>query len=818
MKNIKNSRANRPNGNSALQKLPAKKYSELIRIGLILVCAFTLAFLLTFQINILPQEVNLNSRATKDIYADQNYKITDEKESKRLQQIEIEKVKDVFDYNPSIGRETARKISQAFSNSRLFLAENSLFEPQVALSSEQEQSLKELFSSYWNGSISPEAYQTLRRLNFDQSIEDFLTTKINQKMGTQILSDRESILPLMEKGIVLRTLTQEKPFPERVIRSTQEFSALVEIREQINNLKLKETKLNDVPIKIKKDDFEILKTVLLSQLKANVNFNSLETDARREKATESSQKIVKVIEIERGEPIILKGDEYKPIHQVIFQTIKQSRDNKYRFLKFLGVFLFLNLSLLIIYYHATKISRKFHLTTKDFVFLSLTLVTCVILMRVGVFIGSTVRDALPFSVGFSTIYYAIPLAGGAMIVRLILNAPSAIVFGVTSSLFAGLFLENSLEMALYFLISSTFAAQVVARSTKRSSVLLSGVFVGLVNAMATLALNLIAAVSISSTLSASDLALNCAFGFFGGIFAAMTVLVIMPLMEILFNYASDITLLELANVSHPLLKQMIVKAPGTYHHSQMVGVLAEAGAQEIGANALLARVASYYHDIGKMKKAQYFIENQKGENPHDKLTPTMSALIIEAHVKDGIEMAQKHKLPQNIADMIPQHQGTKLIGYFYNKAKELNPEEADRIDEKDFRYPGPKPQTREAGLIMLADTIEAAVRAMPDKTPNKIEALVNKMINLHFVDEQLDECDLTLRDLHLIAGAYTKVLIGVYHQRIEYPDSAKQIKGLTTRDPRKKKNNENSSEQPAPEQENPKTIPITKNLKKSQAS
>lgn len=228
-------------------------------------------------------------------------------------------------------------------------------------------------------------------------------------------------------------------------------------------------------------------------------------------------------------------------------------------------------------------------------------------------------------------------------------------------------------------------------------------------------------------------------------------------------------------MNHPLLREMIVRAPGTYHHSQLVGILSEAGTRAIGGNWLLARVASYYHDIGKMKKPQYFIENQKGDNPHDRLSPSMSAMIIEAHVKDGIDMALEHKLPKVIADFIPEHQGTKLIGFFFDKAKKMAASDDPPIDEKRYRYNGPKPQSRESGVVMLADTIEAAVRSMSEKTPQKIRAMVEKLVNNHFVDAQLDECELTLRDLHMIVDAFVKILIGIYHQRVEYPEMPSKL-------------------------------------------
>ncbi|HQG13984.1 MAG TPA: HDIG domain-containing protein, partial [bacterium] len=233
---------------------------------------------------------------------------------------------------------------------------------------------------------------------------------------------------------------------------------------------------------------------------------------------------------------------------------------------------------------------------------------------------------------------------------------------------------------------------------------------------------------------------------------------------------SDIKLLELANLNHPLLRELIVRAPGTYHHSHLVGILGEAAAESIGANPLLVRVGAYYHDIGKLKKPQYFIENSKsGENKHEKISPNMSALVISAHVKDGMELALSSGIPKRIADMIPQHHGTRLMSYFYAKAKEGENPDVEKVDEKDFRYPGPKPQTREAAILMLADTVEASVRALKEKGSARIQQTVERSINDIFAESQLDDCELTLQDLHDIAKAFVRILLGIYHQRIEYP-------------------------------------------------
>jgi putative nucleotidyltransferase with HDIG domain len=218
-----------------------------------------------------------------------------------------------------------------------------------------------------------------------------------------------------------------------------------------------------------------------------------------------------------------------------------------------------------------------------------------------------------------------------------------------------------------------------------------------------------------------------------------------------------------------------MQAPGSYHHSMMVGSLCEAAAEKIGCNPLLARVGAYYHDIGKAKNPQYFAENQKlGVNPHDKLKPNMSALIIKAHVKDGLEMARHHRLPVVIQDFIVQHHGTSLIAYFYHKAKSLEDPDIQEVDENDYRYPGPKPRSRETAICLLADGVEAASRAMPDPTPARLKGLVQKMISKAFTDGQLDECGLTLHDLNKIAEAFNRILAGIYHHRPEYPTERKQ--------------------------------------------
>jgi putative nucleotidyltransferase with HDIG domain len=293
--------------------------------------------------------------------------------------------------------------------------------------------------------------------------------------------------------------------------------------------------------------------------------------------------------------------------------------------------------------------------------------------------------------------------------------------------------------------------------------------VGLINIILSLAVQM-----IYGTLSSLDAIVASLAGFMGGLLSGIVATGVLPLAEIAFGFTTDIKLLELSNMDQPLLRELMVQAPGTHHHSVVISNMVEATAKAVHANPLLAKVSAYYHDIGKMKKPLYFIENQSGgENKHEKLAPSMSSLILISHVKDAVELAREQKLGREIIDIIQQHHGTSLISYFFHKAQERQLSKSGKITEikeEDFRYPGPKPQTKEAGLVMLADMVEAASRSLVDPTPARIQGMVQKIINKVFSDGQMDDCELTLKDLHVIAKGFNKTLSGIFHHRIEYPE------------------------------------------------
>lgn len=280
------------------------------------------------------------------------------------------------------------------------------------------------------------------------------------------------------------------------------------------------------------------------------------------------------------------------------------------------------------------------------------------------------------------------------------------------------------------------------------------------------------------------------------IFTALLISGLLPLFEGTFMLTTDISWLELSDLNHKLLRQMQLEAPGTFHHSLIVASLSEAAAEKIGANAPMCRVCSYFHDVGKLKKPGYFIENQhdSGENPHDTLTPTMSALVIIAHVKDGVDLAVKHKLNPRIIDVIQEHHGDSLVAYFYRRAQEQkklelekvdrrleNPEDLPMVDEKNFRYPGPRPSSRESGIIALADMIESASRTLRKPTPARIRALVEDLVNARINDGQLDDCPLTLRDLAIVKESFANTLRSMMHSRIDYPKEDERPSSATKR-------------------------------------
>ncbi|MGE5279223.1 MAG: HD family phosphohydrolase [Deltaproteobacteria bacterium] len=358
--------------------------------------------------------------------------------------------------------------------------------------------------------------------------------------------------------------------------------------------------------------------------------------------------------------------------------------------------------------------------------------------------------------------YLIPVAAFSMLAALLYrDLELAVLFSVGLAVTAGLIFDD-LILAVILLSGGIAGALFVWKARRRSSITAAGFFTGLIQ--------LLAVLSVSYASRPDILARFCGIQLFNGILCAILASFLLWVFEGLFKIVTDVSLLELADFNHPLLKRLVLEAPGTYHHSLMVGNLSEMAAEAVGANPLLARVGAYYHDIGKLSKPEYFSENMdRCGNKHDNLSASMSKLVIMDHVKNGVELARKNRLNEEIVSFITQHHGTSLVYYFYRRALEEKPEKED-VKEEVFRYPGPRPQSRETAIVLLADSVEAACRALEEPTAERIADIVHRIINNKFIDGQLDHCDLTLKDLDRISATFIHILAAFYHSRIEYPE------------------------------------------------
>jgi putative nucleotidyltransferase with HDIG domain len=365
------------------------------------------------------------------------------------------------------------------------------------------------------------------------------------------------------------------------------------------------------------------------------------------------------------------------------------------------------------------------------------------------------------------IQFLIFVPAASMLLTIIFDSRVAFYGTVTVAFLIAAIRGNDYGLALISLITGAIGAYTVRDIRHRTQIFRSLIFIFLAYAVSILAL------SIERFESGPVILTNLMFAFANAVISPLLTYGLLIFFERSFNVTTDLTLLELADLNRPLLQELSEKAPGTFHHSMTIGNLAEAGAEAIGANAILSRVGGYYHDIGKMLKPEYFVENQVGvHNKHNRLKPRMSALIIASHVKDGVELGRQHGLPENVLDFIPQHHGTNRISFFYDKALKQAAKKPpkDTINEEDFRYPGPKPQSKETGIVMLADSVEASTRALTDLTQHRLEQSIDNMIKHRFLEGQLDECELTLRDLTNIKEAFLKILTGIHHHRIKYPE------------------------------------------------
>jgi len=599
-------------------------------------------------------------------------------------------------------------------------------------------------------------FDQLTRLGFSSAIEETVIELVTDISERGVVASKSAMKSHMDRGgIVLHEIYSKK---ESTVMEPDRFFDLQAARTRIRN-QGKALQDKGVPAEIT----EMAIKLAQSLVRPNLTFNQRETEARRELARDSVKPVF--YKIKKGEMIVREGERIGPEHILKLEAeTKSSRpiDLVGRIPAMAILIGVLFASIYFVGLMRTKSAAE--LLFNASLFLSLFLITWAYN-----FVAGEIERGFPY-LSSTALLFGMPVALGAMLVSIFQGVGAAASFSLIIAVFASLAAGARVELFIYFFVSSLIAAYGVRNCTERVILIKAGLTTGLINLLLSLAVQM-----IYGRLYNLDAVFASVAGFLGGLLAGIVATGVLPLVEIIFGFTTDIKLLELGNMDQPLLKELMVQAPGTYHHSVVISNMVEATAKAVHANPLLAKVSAYYHDIGKMKKPLYFIENQPGaENKHEKLAPSMSSLILIAHVKDAVELAREQKLGRDIIDIIQQHHGTSLISYFYHKAQERQLSKSGKVSEikeEDFRYPGPKPQTKEAGLVMLADMVEAASRSLVDPTPARIQGMVQKIINKVFSDGQLDECELTLKDLHEIAKGFNKTLSGIFHHRIEYPET-----------------------------------------------
>ncbi len=502
---------------------------------------------------------------------------------------------------------------------------------------------------------------------------------------------------------------------------------------------------------------DIINIVVINTVRPNLTFNQEATDLAIRNAIEAVQPVQKTVKA--GEIIVRQGERVTEEQIALLEQLgmQKTPDN---YVTFIGVCIFV----VILFLLMIEFLRRYYqeILNNDMLLLLIGLIIVLILL-IARFISIINISDHP-EINALTGYLA-PVAAGSMLLAILIDNRVAHFITMIMAILVGLLFEgNGLFYAIAAFIGGTAGIYRVYRVNQTSDLARAGLYIAGVNILTIITLNL-----IGGSLTLNLIIFSIVIGAINGIMSAILMIGILPYLESAFSITSMIKLLELANPNHYLLKKLLLEAPGTYHHSLMVGNLAEASAESINANPLLVRVGAYYHDIGKIKRPEYFVENQFGfDNPHEKIAPALSALIITAHIKEGVELAREANLPQVIISFIEQHHGTSLVKYFYNRA--LEEDRDGYISEASFRYEGPKPQTKELALVMLADSVEAAVRSLQNPTPDTIRNMIKSIIKDKLDDGQLENSPLTFKDLETVTKSFCKILEGVYHKRIEYPE------------------------------------------------
>ncbi len=600
--------------------------------------------------------------------------------------------------------------------------------------------------------VPGDVLDALVRRRFDAALERQASAAITQAMDGLVIGNR-ALLAREPAILVLRV-------PGRRAQRFDDYTSFVDVEDA--RLRLSESLARVVTLPA--EEKQAFVAFVASFVDANVHFDSDATHERRAAAAAAVPPVV--VRVPGGEVLVRRGEI---VTEAVLNRLAAARRQPgatFGLAEAVGWMFVLGTLAFFAWRYCSYHQRRFRKVRRLHALFVIVLLGMLLLAHAVPWVVTRVVSGLgaPYDDPGRALYL-IPFGASAVGMALLANGRVATVHaGFTTILFALITRSDAYAMA-WTMIVQLAGVYAITAYRERAALLRAGLVVGTVGGVAALAVEVLR----SGPTAAAGALYGAILAWIGGaVGVGLLVSFALPPLEWLFNVLTDVRLLELSNVNHPLLSRLAVQAPGSYNHSLVVGSLAEEGAKAIGANALLCRVAGFYHDIGKLSHPEYYVENQRGTNPHDTLDPQRSAEILAGHVTDGVRLAREAGLPQQIVDIIPQHHGTRTMAYFLDKARRSLPA-LGRVRDEDFRYPGPKPQTREAAIFMISDAVEAAARTVDEPTAARLHELIRQVTQAIILDRQLDECDLTFADLERLQEALLRLLVSMHHQRVDYP-------------------------------------------------
>ena len=772
------------------------------RVAVLLALSLLLALILSPRISEPQRKYSVGDVVRENVKAIGEFLVEDVETTGKKQQELLTLVPPVFDLQEQLGEEVQQRLQKAMDYMRRISQETVAPLQQGRAGAAAKGQAKPAapykvlldhkpeFDRILGVTIPKPTFHLLAKAEFSPYLEAMVSQVLAQFLRQGVISSRTMLKPEPREILVRR-------LPSRLEALERPPFAFIELDE---GRKSAAGYCRDVALEVSAADRWLVCDMTQLLLVPNVSPNWAETHERQQAGLQELKPVY--FKVKRGEMLVREGERITPLHLVKLQAQTKIYPRSRGVLIFLGLFFCLAVLLGVSYQLARITLRRFSNRLLDLIFVAALLLASTLMTKGLLVLGDNVSRNLPL-VGHNLVY-VLPLGLAAILAAMFLGLETGVGVACLSATFAALVVDNPFPLFIYFVIAGLMGVWGVKSCRRRSALIQTGLIISVANMVLVASFKL-----LEFPFTGNDLLIGAVFALGGGVLTGILALGLAPIMESLFSYSSNIRLLELLNLDQPVLKDLMLIAPGTYHHSMVVGQMVEAAAETIGANPMLAKAAAFYHDIGKIKKPNYFVENQtSGENKHEKRAPSMSSLILISHVKDGVDLARKHRLGENIADIIRQHHGTNLISYFFHKAQ-TQAAKPNQAKMEDYRYPGPRPQTKEAGLVLLADQVEAASRTLTDPTPARIQGMVQKIINNVFADGQLDECELTLKDLHHIARSFNKILSGIFHQRIQYPQAIDKKKSHDDLDKQPPKNNgPKSGEAPEKSREDLKRLGI----------